>query len=176
MLGAILLYVGVVLIVNGIGRLTKIDPKATAVMNLFTGALSVIMNFGTLLITQAGVGLQSGSNSCYYTSATGLLFGFTYLFIGINSIFNLEGRAYGWYCLFVTITTVPAGLISWGDGKNIYNILMALIWWAWGVLWLTGWIELVLKKELKFTPYLSILEGVFTAWIPGFLILLGIWK
>lgn len=46
------------------------------------------------------------------------------------------------------------------------------IWLAWGVLWLMIFIEGVLKKDLKNTvPVLLILEGIFTAWIPGWLIL-----
>ena len=44
MLGIVLLYVGIVLINNGIARLTKIDAKSAAVMNIFTGALSVTLN------------------------------------------------------------------------------------------------------------------------------------
>lgn len=172
MLGAVLLYVGIVLITNGVARLTNIDPKAAAVMNFFTGGLSIVMNFGSLLIADA----QNANMSPYYASATGLLFGFTYLFIGINSVFNLDGRIFAWYSLFVAITTIPAGILQWGDGTNKYNVMMAIIWWAWGVLWVTAWIELVLKINLKwFTPWLSILEGVLTAWIPGFLILTNIW-
>ena len=39
MLGVVLIYVGVVLILNGIGRLCNIDAKSTAVFNLFKGML-----------------------------------------------------------------------------------------------------------------------------------------
>ncbi len=44
MLGLVLLYVGIVLISNGICGLTKVDPKSTAVMNFFVGGLSIICN------------------------------------------------------------------------------------------------------------------------------------
>ena len=172
MLGAVLLYVGFVLMINGIGNLTKIPPKSTAIMNLFTGVLSIVVNFGTLLVDQ----VQTPANStAFYAAGTGLLFGFTYLFIGINSIFNLDTRTFAWYSLFVAITTIPAGILQWQEG-GIWNYLMAIIWWAWGVLWVTAPIEMLWKKSLgNFTPWLSIFEGIFTAWIPGFLILMGIW-
>ena len=172
MLGAVLLYVGFVLMINGIGRLTDINPKSTAIMNLFTGSLSVIVNIGTLLIDQT----QTPANStAFYAAGTGFLFGFTYLFVGINSIFDLDNRTFAWYSLFVAITTIPAGILQWNEG-GIYNILMALIWWAWGVLWVTGPIEILWKKDLgHFVPWLSIFEGIFTAWIPGFMILMGMW-
>ena len=173
MLGAVLLYVGVVLMTNGIARLTNIDPKSTAIMNLFTGGLSIVVNFGSLLIAQA---LTPNLPIAFYPAATGLLFGFTYLFIGINGIFNLDGRIFAWYSFYVTITTIPAGMYQWSQG-GMFNHLMALIWWAWGILWVTAPIEIVFKKNLgKFTPWLSIFEGVFTAWIPGMMIMLGYWK
>ena len=74
MLGVSLLYVGAVLTINGIGRLTEIDGKSLAVMNFFTGGLSVIANVILLVCGE------------YYAAATGLLFGFTYLFIGLNAL------------------------------------------------------------------------------------------
>ena len=39
MLGIVLIYVGVVLILNGIGRLYNVDAKSSAVFNVFTGML-----------------------------------------------------------------------------------------------------------------------------------------
>lgn len=157
MLGVSLLYVGAVLTINGIGRLTKIDGRSLAVMNFFTGGLSLIAN--TIL-------LISGE---YYAAATGLLFGFTYLFIGFNSIFDLDGRVLGWFSLFVAINTIPASLLSL---LKDHDPLFFTIWLAWGVLWLLIFVESVLKKDLKNTvPVLLIIEGVATAWIPAWFLL-----
>jgi acid-activated urea channel len=53
---------------------------------------------------------------------------------------------------------------------------MSIIWWLWGILWFTGWLEAVPKKNLgKFSPALAIFEGIVTAWIPGFLMLIDKW-
>lgn len=169
MLGVVLLYVGIVLINNGIARITNIDSKSSAVMNVFVGLLSIIINIITIV---HGDFILIDDVGDFYSAATGLLFGFTYLFVAVNSIFNLDNRLYGWYSLFVAINTIPAAWIDFyinGDWK------MAIIWILWGILWLTGFIENVLKKELKFVPYLAIFEGIFTAWIPGFLILTNLW-
>ena len=169
MLGVVLLYVGIVLINNGIARLTNVDNRSTAVMNYFTGALSIIINIITIV---HGDFESIDSIGDFYSAATGLLFGFTYLYVAANSIFNLDGRLYGWYSLFVAINTIPAAWIEFtvnGDWR------MAVIWILWGILWLTGFIENVLKKELKFVPYLAVFEGIVTAWIPGFLILTNLW-
>ena len=169
MLGVVLLYVGIVLINNGIARITDVDAKSASVMNVFTGLLSVIINIIAII---HGDFENIDSLGDFYSAATGLLFGFTYLFVAANSIFNLDNRLYGWYSLFVAINTIPAAYISFaGDG----DWKMAIIWILWGILWLTGFIETVLKKELKFVPYLAVFEGIFTAWIPGFLILTNFW-
>ncbi|MBP3905486.1 MAG: AmiS/UreI family transporter [Peptostreptococcaceae bacterium] len=169
MLGVVLLYVGIVLINNGIARITDVDAKSTSVMNVFTGVLSVIIN---VIAVIHGDFENIDSLGDFYSAATGLLFGFTYLYVAVNSIFNLDNRLYGWYSLFVAINTIPAAYISLvGDG----DWKMAIIWILWGILWLTGFIENVLKKELRFVPYLAVFEGIFTAWIPGFLILTNLW-
>ena len=158
MLGVVLIYVGVVLILNGVGRLCNVDAKSSAVFNVFTGMLSFILNI---------VAVIQGN---YFAAGTGLLFGFTYLFIGLNGIFNLDKRPYAWYSLFVAITTIPAAFIEFDD------LRMFAIWILWGILWLTAFIEIILKKNLgKFVPYLEIFEGIITAWVPGFLMLVGRW-
>ena len=160
MLGITLLYVGIVLINNGIARLCNIDEKSASVMNIFTGFLAVILD--TINVTEGE----------YYAVGTGLLFGFTYLFVAANSIFKLDKRPYAWYSLFVAINTIPCAYIEWLNG----DWRMAVIWILWGVLWVTAFIEIILKKDLgKFVPYLDIFEGIVTAWIPGFLLLRGLW-
>ena len=161
MLGIVLLYVGIVLINNGISRLCNIDEKSAAVMNIFTGALAVIIDTVSAIQGQ------------YYAVGTGLLFGFTYLFVAINGIFNLDKRPYAWYSLFVAINTIPCAYISLTEDSDWR---MSIIWVLWGILWLTAFIEIILKKNLgKFVPYLAIFEGIITAWIPGFLMLVNRW-
>ncbi len=173
MLGLILLYVGVVLILNGFARLYKISDKSAAVMNFFTGGLSAL---GNLIVIIAGE--ITGHNGDFYAAATGLLFGFTYLYIGFNTVFNLDLRLYGWYSFFVACNAIPAGIYSvWGANfYNPFSWLFAIIWWLWAALWLTAWIENNMKQPLgNFVGYLAIFEGIFTAWIPGVLLLLGLW-
>ena len=161
MLGIVLLYVGIVLILNGISRLYGVDEKSAAVMNIFTGGLAVVLDVISAIMGE------------YYSVGTGLLFGFTYLFIALNGIFKLDKRPYGWYSLFVAINTIPCAYISW---VNDDDWRMGIIWILWGILWLTAFIELILKKDLgKFVPYLAIFEGIITAWIPGFMMLVEAW-
>ena len=48
MLGVCLLFVGIVLINNGMCTLYNVDGKSAAVMNIFTGGLSLFINFVNL--------------------------------------------------------------------------------------------------------------------------------
>lgn len=171
MLGTILLYVGMVLMSNGFYRIEGMKDKSIAVMNIFTGGLGLILN-----IIAIGYGACANKGPAwFYASATGLLFAFTYLYTAINSIFNLDQRLYGWYSLFVAINSIPAGLLCIIKGYG-GNWIYGIIWFAWGILWATGFIENNLHKNLgKFVGYLGVAEGILTAWIPGFLMLVGMW-
>lgn len=170
MLGTILLYVGIVLISNGLAGVLEVKDKSMVVMNIFTGGLSLVLN-----IIALGYGVVSNQGMLwFYGSATGLLFAFTYLYSAINTIFGCDQRLYGWFSLFVAINAIPAGALCFvGYGGNwIYG----LIWWAWGLLWFTGFLTCGLKKNLgKFPAWLGVIEGVVTAWIPGFLMLVNMW-
>ena len=107
MLGVILLYVGMVLMSNGHYRLEGISDKSNVVMNIFTGALGLILN----LIAIAYGNATGQSAEWFYGSATGLLFAFTYLYTAINTIFDFDQRLYGWFSLFVALNSIPAGLL-----------------------------------------------------------------
>ncbi|WP_460294215.1 AmiS/UreI family transporter [Clostridium tertium] len=170
MLGVILLYVGIVLINNGVARLFNINDKSVAIMNIFVGCLSLICNI--IILVQ---GQFDGKMINFYLAGTGLLFAFTYLYAAFNTIFKLDTKLYGWYSLFVAINSIPAGMLCFNQFGGDWK--MGVIWLLWGILWLTAFIECVLKKTLgKFVGYLSVFEGIFAAWIPGLLILIGLWN
>ena len=80
MLGVILLYVGMVLMSNGLHRLEGIPDKSNVVMNIFTGGLGLILN---IIVIAYGACTGQGAE-WFYGSATGLLFAFTYLYSAIN--------------------------------------------------------------------------------------------
>ena len=168
MLGVCLLFVGIVLINNGLCTLLKINGKSAAIMNLFVGGLSVFINF---------VSLVRGD---YYAAGTGLLFGFTYLFVALNNIFSLDTRPFAFFSTFVAINAVVFGVIEGITGSSALGIRpdwrWAVIWWFWAILWGTALFTDILNKDLgKFVPVLQVIEGVITAWIPGIMILTGIW-
>lgn len=168
MLGVCLLFVGIVLINNGVCTLANIDGKSAAVMNILTGGLSLFINF---------VNLIQGN---YYAAGTGLLFCFTYLFVAAMDIFELDSLPFAWFSTFVAVNAVIFGYIEGVAGSSVLGITpdwrWAAIWWLWAVLWGTSFITDILGKELgKFVPFLQVTEGIITAWVPGVMMLLGIW-
>ena len=95
MLGVCLLFVGIVLINNGMCTLYHVDGRSAAVMNIFTGGLSLFINF---------VNLVQGN---YYAAGTGLLFCFTYLFVAVNKFLNASPIPFAWFS-----TLLPSTLSS----------------------------------------------------------------
>lgn len=168
MLGVCLLFVGIVLINNGVCALWKIEPRAAAVMNLFVGSLSVFINF---------VSIVQGN---YYAAGCGLLFGFTYLFIALDFLLALDTRPFAVFSTFVAVNAVIIGIIEGVTGLAALHIVpdwrWAVIWWLWAILWGSAFFTDILKKDLgRFVPFLMIFEGILTAWIPGIMLLLNVW-
>ena len=167
-LGLSLLFVGIVLVVNGVGRLFKFDAKSMSIMNIITGFIIVSINFlslnGVLNNPDALIG-------DYLNIASGFLFGFTYIFIAANYLFKLDLRPFGWFSFFVAIYAAVMSIMAFIDA----DLLFGFLWAAWAVLWLEGFLALVVKLKLeKLFPYLSIAEGIFAAFIPAILMLLGV--
>ena len=153
MLGVCLLFVGIVLINNGMCTLYKVDGRSAAVMNILTGGLSIFIN---------AVNLVMGN---YYAAGTGLLFGFTYIFVAFSKLWNLSPIPFAWFSTFVAVNAVVFGTIEGVTGSAALNVTAD---WRWAA-------DICGKKLGKFVPCLQVFEGVVTAWIPGLLMLIGQW-
>ena len=80
-----------------------IQNREVTVLNIFTGFVGVVI--ALILLVQGG-----SRNDLASARGAGfiLLFAFTYLWVAFNQFLDAGGRAFGWYCLFVAITAVPA--------------------------------------------------------------------
>jgi putative amide transporter protein len=163
-----LLYVGAVLIVNGLMLLGRVDARAAAPLNFFVGALQVFTP--TYLI------ITSGGDPDVVLGASGLyLFGFTYLYVGLNLIYGLDGTGLGWFSAFVAGCAVVFALLNFG---RLDDPAFGVIWLYWAVLWALFFLVLGLKREelTRFTGLVAVVAGVVTCAVPAFLLLTGVWQ
>lgn len=162
-----LFYVGAVLIINGIMLLGLISPRAAAPLNLFVGGMQVVFPTVLLIMADGDAAIIGGASGLY-------LFGFTYLWVGLNAITDWPPEGLGWFSLFVAVAALGYAAYTWGTGGRIFVV----IWLAWSVLWLLFFLVLGLgRSELtRFTGAVAVAEGILTAAVPAGLGLTGLWN
>lgn len=170
MLGLVLFFVGAVLCLNGLWLLGLIGDNEISVIDYFVGgitlAASLYLAFG-----------PSADAASIKAAAYTLLFSFTYFWVALNRSNGADGRGLGWFCLFVAVTAVPVTLQSFAAAHTTWDLWFALSWGAWAVLWGLFFVLLVLKKPIaKFVGGVTVAEGVLTGWIPGYMLLNGMFN
>ncbi|MFI3230204.1 MAG: AmiS/UreI family transporter [bacterium] len=164
MLAVSLLFVGITLISNGALILQKSDVKSIAMMNVIT---AIVLVGGNFIQLDKAVTMMD-----YCNVGAGFLFGFTYVIITCNLLFNLDPRANGWFSGMVALFSIIMGISSMDMGTYNY----AYLWFTWSVLWGSTFVEAILKKPLgNFTPMLCIAEGIFCAFIPAMMMFFEVW-
>jgi hypothetical protein len=167
-----LLYVGAVLFMNGLMLLGKIEPRATAIFNLFVGALQVITPT-VLIITATG---SMDQRTDQILGASGLfLFGFTYLYVGIGLLGGFDTTGVGYFSLFVAIMALG---YSFANFQILNDRPFGVIWLYWAFLWLLFFLLLGLKRNhlTHYTGWVTAIQGWVTAAIPAYFILTGYWQ
>ena len=147
-----------------------LEGREVAVINIFTGFVGVVI--ASIYLIQAAVqnDLASARGGGFI-----LLFAFTYLWVAFNQVISGSGRAFGWYCLFVAITAIPAGIYTLQTaGGNPAAVWLGLNWFAWAILWALFFVLLALERPIGLiTGWVTIIEGIVTAWALGFAVLIG---
>jgi hypothetical protein len=163
-----LLFVGAVLFMNGLILLKKVEARSGAILNLFVGVLQVLTP--TYLIFTAD------NDPKKILVASGLyLFGFTYLYVGIGLLANLDTTGVGYYSLFVAIAALG---YSYANFHILKDYPFGVIWLYWAFLWFLFFLVLGLKMEplTTYTGWVTAIEGWITGVIPAGLLLSGYWK
>lgn len=164
MIGVALMFTGVVLLVNGLSLLGKVDPRGTIFLNLVVGTLDV------------GVGIHAGLTDNVFGMGQLFLFGFTYLWLAFNALTNAEDwRSFGWYCGFVTVMALPTAFMTYSEGSPWFGTF----WISWALLWylffLMFGLGLTLRRINEFAGISTVILGLATAMIPGYLMTSGTW-
>lgn len=162
-----LFYVGAVLFINAVMLLGKVDGKSAAIFNIFVGALQTIIPLYLIM--------TAGDDIWFIFNAGGIfLFGFTYLYVGITNLANLDTRGLGWYCLWVCIAAIGYAIVNF---VHFSDFKFGIIWLLWSYLWFLFFLLLGLKKQIaRFTGWVTFVLSWYTATIPAFLILIDYWQ
>ncbi len=167
LLGLALLYVGAVLFLNGIWVMGYIEDREISVINVFVGSLTLLIS----LFLAFGPGADAGSIKA---AAFTLLFTFTYYWVAWNRYNGADGKGLGWFCFFVGITVIPITIDSLAGAVTTWDYWFTICWASWAVLWLMFWAMLALGRPIaKATGAVCAAQGVYTGWIPGYLLLTG---
>ena len=165
--GFVLFYVGAVLFLNGLWLMGKIEDREIVVINLVTAlvSLSVVVHDAYSLGTMAGI----------RNAALSLLFATTYLWVAYNRVTGVDGRGLGWFSLFVAVTAVPVFLRGFAEAASPTDLWMAANWLVWSGLWFLYFLQLALGRPIqRQVAWATLLSGIFTGWLPGFLLLDGL--
>ena len=164
MAGVMFLYVGAVLLINGMAGLNRVEPRSMAILNFLVGLLGLTASLLQLI--------RAESTEDYFVVATFLLFTFTYLYVALSVWFETGMQGFGWFCFFVAITTLPCSLVNYQTGETTF----AIFWIIWGGLWFMFYRQGAAGTDFgNILPFSTIGVGVFTCWIPGLLMLTGNW-
>src|SRR3954447_22941794 len=159
-----LLFVGAALFVNGLLFLGQVDAKTAGVFNLFVGALQTAIPF--YLIATA-------SNPDQILAAAGIfMFGFTYLYVGINNLAGFQGNGLGWYSAWVSLMAAGFGV---ANIVKFDDLASGLLWAQWSVLWGLFFVVIGLGRAqwTALAGWLTLVMAFTTCTVPGFVYLLG---
>ena len=160
-----LLFVGAVLFLNGAWFLGAISQREVAVFNLFVGALQVVIPTLAIAFGRTDIDTVFNAGGSY-------LFGFTYLYVGINNLVRNDGRGLGWYSAFVAAMAIVFGVVAID-----HDPAFAVIWFVWAAMWTLFFLTLALGVPGldAFTGWFIFLGGPLTCTVPALLIWRGHW-
>ncbi|NSY41037.1 AmiS/UreI family transporter [Leisingera sp. ANG59] len=166
-LGLSLLVVGVVLCLNGIWLMGRIQDREIILIN----AVSALVFFTVVLM----IALAAQQPADLMDAGMTLLFGTTYLWVAYNRTFASSGEGLGWFSGIVALTAAPMVPRVLAQADVLFDIWLAACWAAWSGLWFLYFLNLALKRgSPRLTASATLLCGIFTGWLPGLAILHGL--
>lgn len=166
-----LLFVGAVLLINGLVFLGRVDGKAAIPINLLAGSTLVL----NALVLVMSVEPESPAATATTFSAAGFtLFGFTYLTVAMNSLLGGSGQALGWYCGWAMVIAAVLALINFSNGTAPQ---MGWLWASWALLFASFFLALIVPGAWWTTSagVLAVAQGFTTATIPALMMIAGSW-
>lgn len=162
-----LLLSGAALFLNSLMLLGRANAKSVAVFNLFIGAMQVIVPFYLIMVSDQ-------SNWTIYSLASIFLFGFTYLYVGLTLLKDLDGSGLGWYSLWVAVIALIYALVAY---VHFDDIVSTLTWLMWAYLWFLFFLSMGLNKKIDvYIGKVAFVQSWLTLTFPALLSMTGLWK
>jgi putative amide transporter protein len=160
-----LILSGAALLINGLGLLGRIPARDSGVFNIVIGTFQLLL--AVLLAAAAG-----GNTELLLGAAGIVLFGITYLYVGLNAVLNLESAGVGWFCALVALLAV-----FYSAANIAQDPFLSVLWLSWAVLWSLFFLVLAGGKSSlpAFTGWAAVLTGQITTTAPALLGLSGAW-
>lgn len=166
-----LLFVGAVLLVNGLVFLEVVAARAAAAVNTLTGLVLVATAFHLVLSAPAadGAALDAALGAAGF-----MLFGFTYLTVAANALTGADGRGLGFYCGWASAISVFLSAVNF---FRFQDAGMGWLWLSWSVLFASFFVALAIPAPRLGRPAgtLTVLQSVTTATVPAALMLTDSW-
>lgn len=161
-----LLFVGAVLVLNGLWMAGRISDREIVVINFVTSAIT-----GTVALVSL---LRADDIADVRGVAVTLLFSVTYLWVALNRFNGSDGSGLGWFSLFVALSVLPETYRTLSTAATFMDVWMGLNWAAWSGLWFMYFLVLALKKPIqRQTSLVTFSSGVLTAWMPALFMMYG---
>lgn len=166
-----LLFVGAVLLVNGLTFIGVVQPHSGIPINLFAG--------GTLLLAalpMVWTSIESSDTRAALYSAVGFaLFGFTYLGVALGTLLSADNRGLGVYCGWAAGISV---ILAYVNATTLSDPALSVLWASWVLLFLAFCIALT--RTATFWSYaagvLAVYQAFSTATIPALLLIHESWS
>ena len=160
-----LILSGAALLINGLGLLGRIPARDSGVFNIVIGTLQLLL---AVLLAAAA----RGDTDLLLGAAGIVLFGITYLYVGLNAVLSLESAGVGWFCALVAVLAV-----FYSAANLAKDPFLSVLWLSWAVLWSLFFLILAGGKPAlaPFTGWAAVLAGPVTTTAPALLGLSGAW-
>lgn len=161
-----LLFVGAVLVLNGLWMTGRISDKEIVVINFVTAGITGMVAVLSLIHATTGDDVRA--------VAMTLLFSVTYVWVAINRLNGSDGRGLGWFSLFVALSVLPEAIRTASLATNFIETWLAICWAIWACLWFMYFLALALDKPIqRQTAVATLGSGVLTAWMPALFLMYG---
>lgn len=157
-----LLLSGAALLLNGLSMLGRLPRRDAAVLSLVVGGTQLVL---------AVVYLASAPGTTL-TAAGMVLFGLTYVYVGVDALLGLGSEGVGWFCGMVAFVGMLLAAAWLGTDP-----LLAVLWLAWAALWALLFASSGLGR-VHLEPFIGwalVLLSQPTATVPAVLGIAGIW-